>query len=192
MKGTTIKGLGSAVVTAGAVLALAICIPANAGAVPGAFESDTHLGESAPPVAVPIDAQSGSLLRPVNGEVVSQFGKSDHIGTTSPVFHSGVDFAAQEGAPVYAAGDGKVEEVHTEAVANGYGNYLIIGHGASSDGALSTLYAHASGIVVRQGETVHAGQLVAYAGHTGFTAGTKLHFEVRVDGKPRDPMPYFR
>ncbi|WP_225724783.1 MULTISPECIES: murein hydrolase activator EnvC [unclassified Nocardia] len=191
MKGTTIKGVGRAVVTAGAVLALTICIPANAGAVPGAFESDTHLSEPAPPVAEPIDAQSGSLIRPVDGEVVSQFGKRD-LGTPSPVIHSGVDFAAQEGAPVYAAGDGKVEEVHAEAVGNGYGNYLIIGHGASADGALSTLYAHASGIVVRQGETVRAGQLVAYVGHTGFTAGTKLHFEVRVDGEPRDPMPYFR
>lgn len=113
-------------------------------------------------------------------------------------FHTGVDFAGGGiyGKPVVAAKSGTVRYVGYSP--SGYGNYVIIDHG----NGFSTLYGHNSQVVVSVGQHVSQGQTVAKAGNTGWvipgptesnpTAGTHLHFEIRINGQHTDPLPYLR
>lgn len=100
-------------------------------------------------------------------------------------FHNGIDFAVQEGTPVYAAGKGTV--INADDDQNGYGLCVIIDHGA---GEMHTLYAHLSEISVNEGDEVNAGDLIGYSGKTGNTYGAQLHFEVCIDGQHVDPAEY--
>lgn len=95
-------------------------------------------------------------------------------------FHTGIDMAGQEGAPIRAAAGGVVKSAGRRG---GYGNAIEIDHG---DG-VTTLYAHASSIAVHEGQKIQAGQEVGRVGQTGRATGPHLHFEVRVDGRPVDP-----
>jgi len=97
--------------------------------------------------------------------------------------HTGIDLRAAWGEPVAAAAAGRVIFAGPYG---GYGNAVIIDHG----GGMSTLYAHLSSIAVGYGETVTAGQTIGRVGSTGLSTGPHLHFEVRIDGQPVDPMPY--
>ncbi len=123
------------------------------------------------------------LVRPVPGPVTSSFGPRLHpiLGTTR--MHTGVDLRAAWGDPVGAAAAGRV--IFAGAY-GGYGNAVIIDH----SGGMSTLYAHLSSITVTYGEIVSAGQTIGLVGSTGLSTGPHLHFEVRIDGKPVDPVPY--
>ena len=94
--------------------------------------------------------------------------------------HEGVDLAAPEGAPIRAVGDGVVRRSGDRG---GYGSTVEIDHG----NGLTTLYAHASQILVRDGETVTQGQPIAKVGQTGRATGNHVHFEVRIGGRPVDP-----
>jgi murein DD-endopeptidase MepM/ murein hydrolase activator NlpD len=121
------------------------------------------------------------LQTPVDGARISSgFGERLHpiLGYTR--LHQGIDFAAPVGAPVYAAGDGVVEEARW---AGGYGRWLKIRHGAEWE----TGYGHLSGWAVRPGEHVHQGQVVAYVGATGEATGPHLHYEVMMDGRKINP-----
>ncbi|TZE83114.1 murein hydrolase activator EnvC family protein [Calorimonas adulescens] len=100
-------------------------------------------------------------------------------------FHSGVDIATPMGSKIVAAADG---EVIFAGVYGGYGNAIIIDHGSG----LSTLYGHNSKLLVKVGDKVVKGQQIAEAGSTGLSTGSHLHFEVRKDGTPVDPMPYLK
>ena len=101
-----------------------------------------------------------------------------------PHFHSGIDLAAAEGTPVTAAADGVVLTVgHTTT---GYGTYVIVGHRGAA-----TLYAHLDSTTVKPGEKIQRGQRLGFEGSTGYSTGPHLHFEVRVNGQPVDPMAYF-
>jgi murein DD-endopeptidase MepM/ murein hydrolase activator NlpD len=126
---------------------------------------------------------TGSLIYPVNGPITSPFGWRIHPILGYRKFHTGVDFGVGYGTPIRAADSGTV--IYATWM-GGYGNVIIVDHG---DG-LSTLYAHQSSLAVGTGARVTRGQTVGYVGSTGFSTGPHLHFEVRVNGNPVDPMGY--
>lgn len=123
---------------------------------------------------------SSGLIWPVEGVITSGFGP--RWGS----FHPGLDIGAPEGTPIYAAASGTVVLMQSEAESGGYGNYTCIDHG----GGLSTCYAHQSSFATSLGASVNQGELIGYVGNTGFSTGPHLHFEVRVNGEPQDPLGY--
>jgi murein DD-endopeptidase MepM/ murein hydrolase activator NlpD len=125
----------------------------------------------------PVRQGSGSFIWPVNGPVVSGFGM--RWGR----LHAGVDIAVPAGTPIHAADDGSVVLM---GWVDGYGNYTCVSHG----GSLSTCYAHQSRFGTSMGASVSKGQVIGYVGCTGHCFGDHLHFEVRVNGSPVDPMGY--
>lgn len=90
--------------------------------------------------------------------------------------HLGIDIAAAEGTPLYAADSGQV--VYASAIGGGYGNMIMIDHG----NGYHTLYAHLSSILVKCGQSVSKGSVIGYTGNTGNSTGPHLHFEVRYNG----------
>jgi hypothetical protein len=126
---------------------------------------------------LPASIGSGRFIRPAVGGVISS-----PFGPRWGRMHEGVDINIKY-APVYAAGDGKVVYTGTKG---GYGVAVIIDHG---DG-FETLYGHLSRFSVKAGEEVHKGQRIATSGNTGRSTGAHLHFEVRVNGTPRNPLDY--
>ena len=126
---------------------------------------------------------TGQLGWPVSGEITSPYGYRVHpiYGTT--IYHSGIDIGVDEGTPVHAA-DGGV--VVWSGWMGGYGYAVVIDHG----NGLSTLYGHNSELAVDEGQSVAKGQVISYAGSTGNSTGPHVHFEVRVNGDPVDPMGY--
>ena len=125
----------------------------------------------------------GSLGWPVSGPVTSPFGWRIHPILGYKKFHTGIDIGVGYGVPIHAAGSGTV--IYATWM-GGYGNVIIVDHG----NGLSTLYAHQSSLAVGTGAHVARGQTVGYVGSTGFSTGPHLHFEVRVNGNPVDPMGY--
>jgi murein DD-endopeptidase MepM/ murein hydrolase activator NlpD len=138
-------------------------------------------GTGATPLpAGPIIGGSGGLIWPVNGAVVSGFGP--RWGS----MHEGVDIAVPEMTPIRAAASGTVVATQSEAESGGYGNFTCIDHG----GGLSTCYAHQTSFAVAAGQSVSQGAVIGYTGCTGHCLGPHLHFEVRINGSPTDPMGY--
>lgn len=99
--------------------------------------------------------------------------------------HNGVDIPAPYGTPIYATADGIVGRAQR---LGGYGNYVEIEHG----NAIETRYGHMSSFVVRPGQQVKKGDVIGYVGSTGRSTGNHLHYEVRIDGEPVNPMPFVR
>lgn len=138
---------------------------------------------SAPLPAGPIRGGSGSgLIWPVDGPVVSGFGS--RFGGAE--FHQGIDIAVPSGTPIRAAAAGTVIFTEPESASGGYGNFTCIDHG----GGLSTCYAHQESFAVTAGQQVAQGQVIGYSDCTGHCFGPHVHFEVRIDGAPTDPMGY--
>jgi murein DD-endopeptidase MepM/ murein hydrolase activator NlpD len=131
--------------------------------------SSYSAGDSTPSAA--------GFIWPVNGPVVSPF------GWRWGRMHEGIDIAVGYGTPIRAAASGRV--VYAGWM-SGYGNLVAIDHG----GGISTAYGHQSSIGVSVGEIVAQGQTVGYVGCTGHCFGPHLHFEVRVNGAPVDPLGY--
>jgi murein DD-endopeptidase MepM/ murein hydrolase activator NlpD len=129
-------------------------------------------------------ARPGALNTPVPGSpVTSLFGSRLHPIFATVRMHDGVDFGAVQGTPIRTAAGGTVVSA---AVRGGYGNATIVNHG----NGLATLYAHQSEMFVIAGSVVKAGQVIGAVGSTGFSTGPHLHFEVRVQGVPVDPLSY--
>ena len=118
---------------------------------------------------------------PVNGPITSPFGYRNDPVLGGNRLHAGVDIAASQGTPIKAAGDGVVKMA---GVNGGYGNWTLIDHG----GGLATGYGHQSRIAVSIGQHVSTGEVIGYVGSTGASTGPHLHWEVRVNGNPVDPM----
>ncbi len=125
------------------------------------------------PSSKPVDAAYNS----------SSFGWRVDPFTGQMAFHEGLDFMAEEGAPIYAAASGIVTAAEKTP---DYGNIVKIDHGAG----IETRYAHASRILVKPGQRVEKGQEIAEIGNTGRSTGAHLHFEVRMNGAALDPRKY--
>ncbi len=133
----------------------------------------------------PISVGSGNMCMPLRAPVTSPFGWRKHPIFGVRKFHSGVDLAGPNRSAIHAADGGNV--LYTGWY-GGYGKVVIISHGNS----MATLYAHLSRAAVSAGDNVSKGDVIAYEGTTGFSTGPHLHFEVRVNGKPNNPMAYVR
>ncbi len=124
--------------------------------------------------------------RPLQGgglRISSPFGWRIHPVFHTRKLHTGVDLAAEEGTPIYAAGDGVVERA---GWSSGYGRFVMIKHVNGYESA----YGHLSRIadLTQPGATVRQGQIIGYVGHTGFATGPHLHFEIRINGNFVDPL----
>jgi len=100
-------------------------------------------------------------------------------------FHSGLDFSAPQGTPIYATAEGTVQTAGN--LGNGYGNHVVIQHGYS----YSTLYGHMSRIKAKRGQRVKRGEVIGYVGSTGKSSGSHLHYEVLKGRKRLDPIYFF-
>jgi murein DD-endopeptidase MepM/ murein hydrolase activator NlpD len=132
----------------------------------------------------PVISGHGIFASPIPGAAItSRFGPRVHPIYGDVRVHTGIDFRASVGTPVRAAGTGTIVYAGWRG---GYGNCVIIDHGHS----LATLYGHLSSIGVNVGQRVTRGQVIARAGSTGLSTGPHLHFEVRANGVPVDPLRY--
>jgi murein DD-endopeptidase MepM/ murein hydrolase activator NlpD len=120
---------------------------------------------------------SSGLIWPVSGPITSPF------GWRWGRMHQGIDIGVPSGTPIKAAASGTILYCGWE---EGYGNLVVIDHG----GNIATAYGHQSSIAVTCGQHVDQGQTIGYVGCTGHCTGPHLHFEVRIDGNPVDPMGY--
>ena len=149
-----------------------------AGPGQGPAPARPQAGPPAPP------RPGARLAHPLPGApMTSGYGYRVHPIYGTVRMHSGVDFAAPAGTQIRSAGDGVVVSVGSQS---GYGNVTVIDHG----GGLATLYAHQSSIGVSSGQRVSQGQGIGRVGCTGACTGDHLHFEVRVNGTPVNPMGY--
>ena len=131
-----------------------------------------------------LPAFHGHFQRPVNGPITSGFGMRYHPILHYTRLHAGIDFGVPRGTPIHAGADG---EVIAAQYSTSFGNMVVIDHG----GGISTLYAHCSRLLVSSGQTVRRGQQIAASGATGLAAGPHLHWEVRVNGRPVNPIGWF-
>ena len=139
-------------------------------------EAQASTSTTDPLPAGPIQGGSSGMIWPVSGLVTSPFGM--RWGR----LHAGIDIAVPSGTPIRAAQSGSIV---LAAPTSGYGNYTCIDHG----GGLSTCYAHQSSFAITSG-SVSQGDVIGYVGCTGSCYGDHLHFEVRINGAPVDPMGY--
>jgi murein DD-endopeptidase MepM/ murein hydrolase activator NlpD len=150
----------------------------RAGALDGTLDAvEAKLGERVRWIS------STPSIAPVKGIITSGFGTRSDPMTHGPGVHQGVDIAAAAGQPVHAAGDGVVILASS---LGGYGEAVYIAHGFG----ITTRYGHLSEINVRAGQRVHRGAVVGRVGSTGRSTGYHLHYEVRLDGNPVNPLAY--
>ncbi len=124
---------------------------------------------------------SGGLSMPCSGRITSPFGYRVHPITHKYKLHTGVDISVPCGTSICSAADG---EVIMAGWMGAYGYAVVIDHG----GGISTLYGHNSRLLVRRGQHVSRGQVIAKSGSTGYSTGPHCHFEKRVDGTPVNPL----
>ena len=124
-------------------------------------------------------------IRPIATDLISGFGYRLHPILHVKKMHTGLDFRAPVGTPVYATADGTVE--HSGRRGNGYGIHINIDHGYG----YSSKYAHLSKTLVSEGQKVKRGDLIGHSGNTGLSKGPHLHYEIIKDGKKIDPVDFF-
>ncbi|NCO24111.1 MAG: peptidoglycan DD-metalloendopeptidase family protein, partial [bacterium] len=140
----------------------------------------TPLKES---LVITLKPKKGILSLPIQGEIISQYGRQKNTDFNTYTFNSGIDISAPLGEVVHASGSGEV--IYAGSI-KGYGQIIIIDHG----GRVTTLYAHLSKILIALGSKVKKDQIIGNVGDSGGVPSPRLHFEVRVEGKPTDPMDW--
>ena len=128
-----------------------------------------------------LKAKKGILALPLQGKIIASYGKQENAGFNTYTFNSGIDISAPMGEVIRSAGAGEV--IYTGWI-KGYGQIIIINHG----GRMSTLYAHLLKTIIKCGEKVKKGQIIGQVGDSGGVSSPRLHFEVRTEGKPTNPM----
>ena len=124
-----------------------------------------------------------NFIWPVRGRITSPYGV--RVSSGSKEFHSGIDISSPFGSNIVAAENGRVSYA---GYMRGYGNVIILSH----DEGYSTVYAHNSVNLVKKGQYIKKGSVIAKVGRTGNATGSHLHFEVRLSGKPVNPLPYLK
>lgn len=119
-----------------------------------------------------------SFIWPVKGKIISTFGSRNRKR------HQGIDIKASTGTPIVAASGGKV--IYSGGGLRGYGNVIIVEHNKR----FSTVYAHNSVNLVKEGTKVKKGQIIGYVGNTGRATTSQLHFEIRRNNKAENPLIY--
>jgi murein DD-endopeptidase MepM/ murein hydrolase activator NlpD len=148
------------------------------------LESSRRIGEMLRRSSGGAVGGTGSMMWPTNAtEITSPYGWRTHPIWHTQRYHSGVDIGASYGDSVRAADGGVVKHAGWYG---GYGKAVIIDHG----NGISTLYGHNSQLLVGEGQTVRKGEVISRVGSTGDSTGPHLHFEVRLNGEPTDPMHY--
>jgi len=130
---------------------------------------------------ITLKPKKGILALPIQGKLISGYGRQKNTEFNTYTFNSGIDISTPLGQVVRAAGSGEV--IYTGNI-KGYGQIIIIDHG----GRVTTLYAHLSRILVDIEDKVKKEQVIGQVGDSGGVSSPRLHFEVRVEGKPTDPM----
>jgi murein DD-endopeptidase MepM/ murein hydrolase activator NlpD len=127
-------------------------------------------------------------IQPVSNKdlsrIASGFGMRIHPIYGIAKMHSGLDFTAPQGTPIYATGDGTVT---TSGAGTGTGNHVIINHGYGYE----TVYMHMVRIKARDGQRVKRGEVIGWVGSTGASTGPHCHYEVHINGRPVDPVYFF-
>ena len=152
-----------------------IFIPGATRQVPA--EIVTPRDGAAPRSMAQTDGEAGTFVWPVSGALNSGF------GPRGSSFHDGVDIAAPEGTPIRAVEHGEV--IYSDQL-RGYGNMVIVRH----EGGIVSVYAHNQMNLVRDGQQVARGEIIARVGSTGRVTGPHLHFEIRKNNLAQDPMLY--
>jgi len=119
------------------------------------------------------------------GRMASGYGYRIHPIYKTRKLHTGMDFTAPQGTPIYATGDGKVEKVRRSR--KGYGNHIVINHGYG----YQTLYAHMSKYIVYKGQKVKRGEVIGYVGSTGTSVAPHLHYEVIKNKRKINPVNFY-
>lgn len=122
-------------------------------------------------------------IAPVKGILTSHFGDRVDPFTGHEAFHDAIDIAAPVGRPIHATADGIVTHA---GPSGGLGRAVFLSHGFG----IATRYGHMSRVIVHPGERVKRGQVIGYVGTTGRSTGYHVHYEVRLDGHPVNPLPY--
>lgn len=143
-------------------------------------------GKPLPKAPAKVVARPQRFTRPVaGGRITSRYGYRIHPISRSWRLHTGLDIAKPKGAAIKACRDGVVILARA---AGGYGNLVILNHG----NGLTTRYGHCSSLLVKPGQFVRQGQVIARVGSTGNSTGPHLHLEVRQNGKSINPVPYLK
>jgi lipoprotein NlpD len=154
-----------------------IFVPGATRQLPVEIITPVEAGSEIPAAPQPAEPDREKLLWPVNGTVNSGF------GPRGSSFHDGIDIAAPEGTPIRAVERGEV--IYADQL-RGYGNIVIVRH---ADGLVS-VYAHNETNLVRQGQNVSRGEMIARVGSTGRVSGPHLHFEIRKNNTAQDPLRF--
>jgi murein DD-endopeptidase MepM/ murein hydrolase activator NlpD len=157
---------------------------AAAAAAAAAAGAPAPAGKTA--TAAPTDAEGFLTLPVAGGYVTSPYGMRMHPILRVYKLHDGTDFGAACGTPIYAAADGQVVSAYFDGA---YGNRVILANGTVSGTSLATSYNHLTSDTVSIGQSVKRGQVIGYAGTTGYSTGCHLHFMVYRNGATTDPIP---
>lgn len=128
-------------------------------------------------------------IQPVSNKnlsrIASGYGYRIHPIYKTRKLHTGMDFSAKSGTPIYATGDGKISKLRRSR--KGYGNHVIIDHGYG----YKTLYAHMKKYIVRKGQKIKRGEVIGYVGNTGTSVAPHLHYEVHKNGRKINPVNFY-